>query len=62
MKIGQSGRWHLELRRCGERLPECKRVWFYRWGLGVWLGRTIMTGGRDTRSRASATREKETTE
>lgn len=42
---------HVEFRKCSDRPEHCDRLWFFRWGFGLWLGRHILTAGHDTRSR-----------
>ncbi len=42
---------HITLRRVGTRGPYSPRAWAFKWGFGVWLGRTLFTFGHDTRSR-----------
>jgi hypothetical protein len=46
---------HITLRRCGSRPPDASRLWTFRWGFGIWLGRLLFTVGHDTRSRVVAT-------
>lgn len=45
---------HFELKRVGRRPPYCPRVWWFRYGFGLWLFRVIVTAGHDVRSRMQA--------
>jgi len=46
---------HINCRICGRRPEYVSRVWFYKWGFGIWL-RTFLFGiGHDTRSRIVTT-------
>lgn len=41
---------HVELRKVGVRPDWCSPVWFFRWGVGFWVGRTLFGFGHDTRN------------
>ena len=43
---------HAECRLVAPRPSHVSRVWFFRWGFGVWLGRVLFSVGHDTRSSA----------
>jgi hypothetical protein len=42
--------FHMEYRRCGERVPHVKPIYFFRYGFGVWVYRRIFSCGWDGRS------------
>ena len=42
---------HCTFRICGKRSDvDGPRIWFFRWGFGVWLRNVIFSCGHDTRS------------
>jgi hypothetical protein len=42
---------HIDCRICGFRPEGVSRIWFYKWGFGIWLRNVLFGIGHDTRSR-----------